>query len=897
MIANWVFPRQAPPRRARRPSRRSSPASFRIWARWEALEDRSLPSAAIPVYQTFNLPGGNLPPGGNLAHVQKAPVLPVRAMERTVVNGALPKNDPGDVVRVALQAGEPLTLSVSAPSASASPITIELADPSGRVVAVNSGVKVNPDTGGPFAGSALSYKATAAGLYTIALLNAHPSTAPAAPSARPYTLFVRPIGLASATTGTASGLTTQGVGGGLTAQGGGGLVNFQGGGVYAMLQAGRLNIIGPTGYGFDFRGNWTSIAIPAGGGQTQYAFVATAGIQLDTAFGLLPMPLPPSGYMLITTTPNGFANATFGEIATTKIATGLQWLDDLATKFFTPEFGMTAYFDNGSLGFQITQGQRLGIALGSTINASVDPNAPVDAAIPYIYFNSSSGFGGTFGTVTVGVVQSNISAIIDPADPSFYVGAVLPALPVFASAGFGLSRNGLIPMKLAQTPSHYGGGNTFSGNVYAQLEVNIPIPVPGLSINVNGALDLNINANGDNGLANFLQNHPDQFAQALVTNSLPALLVSNPALLSELAVAVNGKLGLTVSPESNLAYLTITLAQGTYIDTGTMNPEFDFRGLATTNFATGTFLANYTSFLSPNQTFILDGYAVPAQGDFGASYTAQYAAFGVTASLTTSFTATGINTASPFYSATINGMLSVPGGSTVNATGTIDSTGKWSVTGTGSVVFAGFTLANGRVTVVPQGVTLQGAVNLGSIGTANFTSGLTTDGNFTLTATAMTNFGINGLPQVSAALALKNSGLTAATTVEFLGQQASLTGAIQPNLTYSLTGSVNAGFSVLGITPTATAAVTLANTGGATSLSGSFDLNFTVSTALANVSLDLATTVYLAFAGFNVPTYSGMATVTGTVGIFSVSTSVAVMNNALAFSIPLLGTITIPLPF
>ena len=711
-------------------------------------------------------------------------------------------------------------------------------------------------------------------------------------SIRSYTLYIRPVGLAS--TVPSGGISAQAAGPG----GSGGIsLSVQGGGVYAQIQAGRLNIIGPTGYGFDIRGNWTSIAVPAGNGQTQYALVATAGIQLDTALGLVPMPLAPSGYMLITTVPNGFGPAGFGQIATTKISTGLQWLDDLTTQYFTPTFGMTAFYNSGSLGFQFTQGQQLGIALGSTINSSVDPNAPLNASIPYLYFNSSSGFGGTFGNVSVGVVQTNISVIVDPTDPMFYIGAVLPALPVFASAGFGLSRNGLIPMPLNQQPSHYSGGSTFSGNVYAQLEVNIPIPVPALSINVNGAMDLNLNADGDNGLFNFLQSHPDQFALALATNSLPTLLASNPSLLSEIAYAVNGKLGLTVSPESNLAFLTLNLAKGTEIYTGTANPEFDFAGTATTNFATGTFLQNYTSFLSPNQTFTLDGYAVPLQGDFGATFTAGYSAFGLTETLTTSFTASGIATATPSYSGTVSGQLSFVSGSTINVTGMIASGGTWSITGTGSFIIGGFTLAGGSVTVVAQGVTLSGSVNLGAIGTANFSSALSTSGNFTLTATAMTNFGITGMPQANASLKLTNSGMTASTSVEFLGQSASLTGSIQTNLTYSLTGSINAGFSFLGITPSATALVTLANSGGATSLSGTFDLNCSLSTALVSASLDILTTVYLAFAGFNVPTYSGSATVTGTVGGFSLSTSAMVSNNALVFSIPVIGTISIPLPF
>jgi hypothetical protein len=896
MIDTRVF-RRPSSRRDRRPSRR--PTLWKLRA-WDVLEERAL-MATIPVFQTYtSLPGGNLPADGNLAEVQGAPILPIQVMERTVVAGALPASDPGDVVQVQLQAGEPLTLSLSAPSASTSPITIELANPAGKVVAKNSGVSTDPDTGLAFTGSALSYTATAAGTYSIAVLNANPATAPADPTARSYTLNIRPIGMASIST-----LIDQNNNATIDENGNSSSpLAFQGGAVYAQLQAGRLNIIGPTGYGFDIRGNWTSIAIPSGNGQTMYAYVATAGIQLDTPIGLLPMPLPPSGYMLFTTTPSSFGTSTFGQIATSQISTGLQWLDDLAEDYFTPTFGMTYYDSTNAVGLQVTQGKQIGLSLGSTINSNVDPNAPLYSAIPYLYFNSSSGFGATFGTVSVGVVQSNISVVVDPADPMFYIGAVLPAIPVFSSAGFGLSANGLIPITLAQMPSHYAGGKTFSGNVYAQLEVNIPLPVPPppdpsiLAVNLNGAVDLNLNAENDGGLLTFLQENPDQFALALATNTLPILLATNPSLLAEFSFAVNGKEGLTISTPGFPASATFTITQGTLIDTGTTSPELDFRGLTTNNFATGTPFANFNSYIQPTANFITDGYAVP--GLLSATYTAQFNYFGSTAMLTTTIMVANFATSSPSFSATATGMLTLAGGSTSSVTGTVDNSGNWSVTGMGTFVIGGFTLGSGQVTVVPQGISLSGNVNLGTIGTATFTASAVTNGNFTLTSTVMTNFGIVGMPTSNTSLTLTNSGMTAATAVEFLGQQASLAGSIQTNNTFSLSGTINAGFSFLGITPSSTVLVTLANGGGATSLGGTFDLNFSVTTLGLTASLDVLTTVYLAFAGFDIPSYYGQGVVTGTFVGVSVSTTATVVNNALVFSVGALGyslSVSIPLPF
>jgi hypothetical protein len=161
----------------------------------------------------------------------------------------------------------------------------------------------------------------------------------------------------------------------------------------------------------------------------------------------------------------------------------------------------------------------------------------------------------------------------------------------------------------------------------------------------------------------------------------------------------------------------------------------------------------------------------------------------------------------------------------------------------------------------------------------------------------MTNFGITGMPRALTTLILHNSGMTAGTTVEFLGQQASLAGTIQTDSTFSLTGTVNAGFSFYGIAPSATVLVTLANASAGTTLGGSFDLNFTLSTYVGTASLDILTSVYLTFAGFNVPVYSGSGLVTGTVGGFAISTAAMIQNNALVFTIPLHGTVSINLPF
>lgn len=567
--------------------------------------------------------------------------------------------------------------------------------------------------------------------------------------------------------------------------------------------------------------------------------------------------------------------------------TGLAWLDALTTNFFQPVFGMNAAFPVGSTSLQIqtAQGYQLGLALGSTINSSVDPNAPLNPNIPYLYYVVSGGLAGKFDNVSIGVAQTMESIIVDPADPMVYYGLILPALPVFASAGFGLSANGLIPFTPFQKPSQFSG--SLSGNVYAQLELNLPIPeLPVLAVNVNATTVIDLNANHDGAWLNYLESNPGTFIAALVNGGLPAVVATNPALAADVAFGVNGSVGLTVNTVNNLLSITVSPAQGTLIDTGTTSPNVYFRGLATNGFASGNLLQNFTSFLSPNQTFILDGAYLSATSTLSASYMAQYSYFGFSANSTTTFTGTNLLTPAATFSATSNGTLSFLGGSIVSYTGSINSAGQFTLTGTANVTIGGFTLSTATVQVNNQGITLSGQTNLGPIGTASFTSTATTNGNFFLTATASTNFGIALAPEVDAQLTLSNAGLNASTTVAFLGQQASLEGSIQPNLSFTLTGTVTAQFSFAGIGPSALVTVTMANQGGAVSLSGSFDLQF----SLLVTSFDLNGTIFLAYAG-GAPTYSGSLQLTR-----PVSAMIAVMNNALLIDLPLIPTFTIPLP-
>ena len=487
----------------------------------------------------------------------------------------------------------------------------------------------------------LVYRAPATGSYLVALLNvptknlpadrsytldiqpiARDTAAPSPSSVVPATPSVAPASVNSAATSTAVGpsSTSSAIIGGLP---------IVGPGITGFLDtAGRLNLVGPTGYGFALTGNWTAIVTPAGGGTTGLTFIATAGVNIVSPLGQLPLPLPRGGALILTAQPNG-AGGAFGTISQARMLTGLAWLDALTTNFFQPVFGMNATFPVGSTSLQIqtAQGLQLGVALGSTINSSVDPNAPLNPNIPYLYYVVSGGLGGKFDNVSVGFAQTLESVIVDPADPMVYYGLILPALPVFASAGFGLSANGLIPFTPLQKPSQFSG--SLSGNVYAQLELNLPIPeLPVLAVNVNATTVIDLNANHDGAWLNYLESNPGTFIAALVTGGLPGVVATNPALAADVALGVNGSVGLTVNTVNNFLTITVSPAQGTLIDTGTTSPNVYFRGLATNGLASGNFLQNFTSFLSPNQTFILDGAYLSATATLSASFMAQYSTSG-----------------------------------------------------------------------------------------------------------------------------------------------------------------------------------------------------------------------------------------------------------------------------
>ena len=401
---------------------------------------------------------------------------------------------------------------------------------------------------------------------------------------------------------------------------------------------------------------------------------------------------------------------------------------------------------SGSLTANPGDSVQLSLGLGQTINANVDANAPLNPAVPYLYFVAQAGesISAKFGndSLSVGTTRS-LSIIVDPADPSLYVGVDSPPIKQVSSLGIGLSWNGLIPFKPVAAPSQFKG--TFYGNIYAQASVKVPIPYTlGIaSVKVGGALDLSIDALLDHVLRDALMENAlvGTLSAAVAAGNLGLLFANNPPLIDELAYGDNGTWALSLGIPGVDASASFQLAQASGVDTGTANPSLYFRGQATDNLFQGTRLESYMSYVRPTTTFTLDGSAQPVAGTFNSTFTTNYSYFTFNATSTTFVSGTGLFTSALTLTGTTSGSLSFLGATPVTYKGVVFASGGFQLNGKGNVTIAGFTLAIAEVVVRPNGITIAGDLNLGPIGTANLSCEATRDGNFTLTGTHSTNFG------------------------------------------------------------------------------------------------------------------------------------------------------------
>ncbi|MEZ6061740.1 MAG: choice-of-anchor Q domain-containing protein [Planctomycetaceae bacterium] len=202
-------------------------------------------------------------------------------------------------------------------------------------------------------------------------------------------------------------------------------------------------VIGPSGYGFALSGNWTRTALGNGGER----FTGT-DITIPTGIaGEIPIP-----FLQLDTLPDN--------VQDTGILTNF-------SPFSLIPGGNTAFaaitqftgFNLISAGLNLPQ---FGLKLGSQLlaNEFAGSGAPLNNAIPYLYFRSSSGDPGLeFGGVSLSVPSNSNPLLfaIDPFDTSIWVKV--------GDFSVGYSHSGYFPFEPLVTPSAITGQQIF-GNFY-----------------------------------------------------------------------------------------------------------------------------------------------------------------------------------------------------------------------------------------------------------------------------------------------------------------------------------------------------------------------------------------------------------------------------------------------
>ena len=557
----------------------------------ELMEELQLMST-IPVFETVNVANGSLPT------VQIAP------MEQTVVNGSLNTTTNSDKVQVNLQAGEILTagLNVQYPEINANwGSSVEVYNPSGQVVAAQSTnyltgqTATDPQSGIATYDNSIAFRAATTGTYTVEV-DENAFLADYIFGAGTYSLTLRPVTLDN------SALTPE-----VNAQDAAKL-QYSGGGLYAFLDANddALTFTGPTGRGFEITGQFSEVTTNVPGSALSTSTITGTGtLTLQSGLGAIPLPLPPGLELVVTTDANGY-NGLFGEVASAQIQFPYESvISDLVDPLGS---AVGPYIDQantalGSLGASISIPHvSLGIGLGEKV-ASIVPGAPVNPAVPYLYFSASSGFAGTLGTATVSIAGYSGSIVVDPADPSLYVDVV--GIPGLNEVSFAVSQHGYIPFTPTVTPSN-SAGQTLYGDVAVLATLNIgDLSEDLVPLTLTGGYDINFATNGGSWTA-------------AVEQDVVNLFSGNPSLsdLNNIALGVNEEAGISLG-FAKVGSLQFPLVGGTVIFNGPQQ-VVDFAGSTINPFAntplafldSGSF--SYDGYLNENGQFNID-----LQGSFG----------------------------------------------------------------------------------------------------------------------------------------------------------------------------------------------------------------------------------------------------------------------------------------
>ncbi len=807
MFTSLFKNRSSAKRRPSRSTRRKPRRSPRLQV--EALEARELLSAAPFIYTVLDERGHS--PGHTPATAQTVPLLPMMESKVLSNNWGLSTHD---FYQVQLAAGQIFTASdhATGPGGVAIPNTLALLDSVGHVLASANNLTTIGDP-------AIAYRVFQGGTYDVEF-----STSTGGSTKDAYTLDLRPIGLNSAMEDPK-------------------WVNKTGGELDVWLDGNTLDFSGPAGHGFGLRGNWHQ-TVTGTGTSASSTYTDTGTMYLESALGEIPIPTP--GITIITKA--GQWGQYYGALASMTGVADLS-LNDLAMPF-----------EGGSifgLGLSTTLPEaKWGVKLGSQLGTT---GAPVDAAIPYIYFIFKSevtiSFGGTQVSLNYPGVNGSgpaLTVLSDPID-SLYLGAQNIPGPV-PNLALEFSEHGLIPFKPAATPDH------FSETIYGQAYFGgtVDLTDAGVPVSIDGNFTANLDPNHTGMILGGAFANVSDFAAALV----PGVATGNAGLLAQINTALhnvtfgeNGTLNLSFNSNDWIANLQMPVAKDTIIFDGPTQ-ELYLHG-SVVNPLQGTPLEQFIQFGAN-----VDGYVSRNSGQFdikangminlfgaqaqaaveisnsGASIAAAATYVGVNVDLKGSLLTNGnyllsaqadVNLYIGYAMATftLQGNLSQASllvaasvdvlGNNVGLSGSIAPNGSVSLTGH---VAANFYLASGSADLTfssSGGVTslyVDGHLNvLGS--TFDVIGYVNSNANYTLTGQASVNFYI-GYATATLTLAGQglNAGLSADASVNVLGNYVDFHGSIQSNGNFTIGAHVSANFYLA----SGWADLVFSNSGGVTSL-------------------------------------------------------------------------------
>jgi hypothetical protein len=526
----------------------------------------------------------------------------------------------------------------------------------------------------------------------------------------------------------------------------------------ALLMDNTLTLTGPSGAGFQITGNWSAATAVGGDGSITHTFTASGLMVLRSALGDLPFVQSDSDPITITTAP-GMQAANFGMVA------AVQW--DGGSLLSTTDPSSPLYLLTTRAGLQVDAGSaQVGVALGSDLGGL---GAPVNNALPYIYFTSTSG-QAQFGDIPSSVGPSDpLTVAFDPEDPFLYAHV--------NEIGVGISLKGYIPF----TPTLAVAGLD-SNPLYGHLYGSGPIALGDVPAAITGQAVINLDAQHDGQLLRVFE------------GDLAAYLLTGRLNLSDLTQTDPGDLRVGLNGHADIQYTQAGFAMTVPVDGSAIYTPGSLvvHGALTANPTGGTRL----SFLGASGPVAVDanldlqGITVVAQA--GTGTVSGFAGTG----LAVQWSNQGISATANLHLQSSSWSADVP------VTGSVQPDGTYRIEGMAQAQFAGFGSGNAHFVLTNSGLTVDGDVNV-PVGTqaipVHFSAAgyIHADGQFRLQGTAQSTFA--GFSMPSAAFVLDNSGLTVQGTVTAqLGTGSAVipfSGFVHVDGLYDMTGTAQGQFA------------------------------------------------------------------------------------------------------